>query len=116
MKGELEITPEGEEYLEMLKGVGPSDNQKSNPKTYEQYKSGMVSSELTSEKQNQDSFVLTYFKQHGPAHPDVFKEFQYPEEVLNTINSTIRRLYEGTQKRGKAKVSYLDDSDEGIQI
>tara|TARA_B100000749_G_C18437342_1_gene470655 strand:+ start:483 stop:833 length:351 start_codon:yes stop_codon:yes gene_type:complete len=116
MKGELEISPEGEEYLEIIKGIGPSDKQRSDPKLYDQYNLGLLASDLTSEKQNQDQFVLTYFKEHGPANPDVFKEFGYPEEVLDNIKSSIRRLYEGTQKAGKAKVAYLEDADCGVEI
>tara|TARA_B100000749_G_scaffold221413_1_gene176504 strand:- start:490 stop:840 length:351 start_codon:yes stop_codon:yes gene_type:complete len=116
MKGELEISPEGEEYLEMLKGIGPSDKQKSDPKVYEQYKLGLLASELTSEKQNQDEFVLTYFKEHGPANPEVFKEFGYPQEILDHIKASVRRLYEGTQKNGNVRIAYLEDADCGVEI
>lgn len=116
MKGELEISPEGEEYLQMLKGIGPSDAQKADPVIYAQYKEGLITSNLTSKKQQEDEFVLNYYKNHGPANPEVFKEFWYPEEIQNIIKDTIRRLYEGTQKNGKVKVAYLEDADCGIDI
>ena len=116
MKGELEITPEGLEYLEMLKGIGPSEQQKLNPEIFKQYEMGLITSSLTSKKQQEDEFVLTYFKDHGPANPDIFKEFGYPQEIQNIIKDTIRRLYEGTQKKGSSKITYLDDADNGIEI
>ena len=116
MKDELEISPEGEEYLEMLKSIGPSDQQKADPEIHKQYKEGLVASELKSTKQQEDEFVLTYFKEHGPANPSVFKEFSYPQEILDIIKSTIRRLYEGTQKSGNVRVAYLEDADCGIEI
>ena len=116
MKGELEISPEGEEYLEMLKGIGPSDQQKADPEIRKQYEMGLIASSLTSKKQQEDQFVLTYFKDHGPAHPDVFKEFWYPQEIQDIIKDTIRRLYEGIQKNGNVKIVYLEDADCGIEI